>query len=73
MRRTALAGHALRAEGQAYRPGDPEQGEESPWIRVHYSWTGVALCECGETSPPVDTVRARQQWHREHKEQVRNA
>ena len=68
MRRTALKGHALRSEGKPYARGSDEQ---EPWIRTG-AWSGVALCECGETSPVLTTDGARRRWHAGHKEEMRN-
>jgi hypothetical protein len=70
MRRTALKGHALRSEGKPYKFGGEEQER---WVRVERSWSGVALCECGATSPVLDSNGARQRWHRVHKEHARCA
>ncbi len=68
MRRTSLRGHALQSEGKPYAPG-----ETSPWLRVYGSSTGVALCECDETSPVLSSNGARQRWHAAHKEEIRDA
>jgi hypothetical protein len=67
VRRTALPGHALRSEGQPYRCGEEDEPE---WVRLR-SWNGVGLCECGETSLPLNSNRARQKWHAAHKDEVR--
>lgn len=64
MRRTALRGHALRGEGNAYVRGD-----EEPWIRAR-GWDGHGLCECGEVSPSLDTNNARKRWHAKHKNEI---
>ena len=66
MRRTALRGHALRGEGQAYKRRD-----EGNWLKVWGGWRGVGLCECGATSSIVDTNNARKRWHVVHKAEVR--
>jgi hypothetical protein len=63
MRSTRLAGHGLHHEGKPF-----ERGETSPWLRVYGSKTGVALCECGETSGVSESDAARRRWHRAHKE-----
>ena len=68
MRRTNLRGHALRGEGMAFEPSD-----EEPWVTAWRGWTGAGLCECGATSPVLDSNRARKAWHSRHKEEVRNA
>ena len=68
MRRTAIRGHALRSEGHAY-----ERSDEEPWRRTWGSWTGVGLCECGETSTVLESNRARRAWHVQHKDAVRGA
>jgi len=59
---TRLAGHALQHEGKPHVPG-----ATSRWVRVYGSSSGVALCECGRTSPVLDTDVARKAWHRDHK------
>jgi hypothetical protein len=54
-----------------YRPGGEDQ---EPWVRAHSlrgGGTGVALCECGGTSPELDSDGARRRWHADHKQQVR--
>ena len=66
MRRTSLPGHALRGEGKPY-----ERGEEHPWVRVYGTRTGVALCECGQTSAVLESDAARKLWHADHKTAVR--
>ena len=66
MRRTNPKGHALRGEGKAYMPGDPEE-EQDPWIRVK-GHIGRGLCECGEVSPVTWTDVSRKLWHARHKE-----
>jgi hypothetical protein len=68
MRRTNLPGHALRSEGAAY-----ERGDETAWVKVRSSWTGVALCECGETSLVLESNRKRKAWHGQHKQAVLGA
>jgi hypothetical protein len=76
MRRTNIPGHALRSEGAAYECV-AWAGTERRWQRVGYgrgSHEGVALCECGETSPPLESDAARKRWHRDiHKPAVRGA
>lgn len=72
MRRTALKGHALQSEGKPYERG--EYGGK--WIRVSYaqfptSPAGVGLCECGATSPVLESNGARRRWHADHKEKIR--
>jgi hypothetical protein len=61
-----LRGHALQHEGKPYAPG-----EEYPWLRVYGSPSGVALCECGKTSPVLESDAARKRWHAGHKAEVR--
>jgi hypothetical protein len=69
MASTRLTGHALQHEGKPFAPG-----ETSPWLRVYGSSTGVALCECGQTSPVLESDGARKRWHRDvHKPAVRGA
>jgi hypothetical protein len=67
MRRTALRGHALRAEGKAFVPGD-----ETPWARAGLpADLGVGLCECGAVSDWEHSSAARKRWHAQHKDAVR--
>lgn len=70
MRRTNLRGHALRSEGRPYARGDG-----GGWVRVSYltSGTGVALCECGETSLVLESNAQRRLWHSRHKDAARGA
>jgi hypothetical protein len=34
---------------------------------------GTTSCSCGEQSPVLPTTAARQRWHREHKDAIREA
>jgi hypothetical protein len=70
MRTTNLSGHALRSEGSPYM-----RGGEGGWVRASYltSGPGVALCECHETSPVLESNNARKAWHGRHKDAVRGA
>jgi hypothetical protein len=71
MRRTNLPGHALRSEGAAY-----ERNRDGDLARVHWNrtgGTGMAVCECGETSLVLESNRKRKAWHGRHKDQVRGA
>lgn len=67
MRRTNLRGHALRAEGRPFLPGD-----ELGWVRVSRS-VGHGLCECGSTSGLERSDAARKRWHAAHKAEVRGS
>ncbi len=40
------------------------------WIT--YRGIGIGYCECGAQSPELPSTAARQRWHAEHKEQIRN-
>jgi hypothetical protein len=69
MASTRLTGHALQHEGKPYGAGHLVK-----WRRVYGSSTGVALCECGQTSPVLESDAARKRWHRDvHKPAVRGA
>jgi hypothetical protein len=69
MRNTRLSGHGLNSEGAAYERGGYTG---NAWVPAR-SWTGVALCECGETSPVLESNGARKRWHAQHKDAVRGA
>ena len=68
MRRTAIRGHALRSEGNAY-----ERGDEERWVRPGARGPAWALCECGETSSVLDSDNARKAGTFSHKDEVRGA
>lgn len=62
---TLLKGHALVGEGQPFNDAGRAVG---------YGWTGGegrAKCECGALSPVLSSGRARQAWHADHKQAVR--
>lgn len=60
-----LRGHALVMEGVAHTP----DGTRKFWYTV--GGTGCAKCQCGAVSPEYSGLRQRQQWHRQHKEEIR--
>jgi hypothetical protein len=60
MRANRLAGHELPNEGRLYENG------------IYPVRQGVATCSCGEKSDPLPSANARQQWHRDHKNDVRS-
>jgi hypothetical protein len=62
-----LPGHALRNEGRVFWDEHLERADDSPQRRT----TGSAICECGATSPVLESDRARQRWHRAHKDEMR--
>jgi len=58
-----LSGHTLPLEGRVQLAGrliGDGNGE------------GRAVCSCTDYSPLLPSTRARQQWHREHKDQIRS-
>lgn len=61
---TLLAGHSLVWEGAAH----DDDGRRVDWLRV-----GRAKCSCRKLSPVLPSKSARQRWHKEHKEQIRQA
>jgi hypothetical protein len=68
MRRTNLRGHALSSEGKAHIPGGEDQ---DPWVRAQRA-IGYGVCQCGATSPELDSDAARKRWHGDvHKPEVR--
>jgi hypothetical protein len=55
-----VAGHSLRHEGRVGAdPYRPTNGE------------GKCRCECGAWSPTLPSTAKRQQWHRDHKDDIR--
>lgn len=61
---TRLAGHSLRYEGAAFM---------GPKMRARdASGPGMALCECGTYSPLIKNRAQRKQWHKDHKDDIRN-
>lgn len=64
---TRVPGHALQHEGKPF-----VDGGEGEWSRTYYA-AGVALCECGETSPELGTDAGRKRWHTAHKDGIREA
>jgi len=60
---TRLPGHELRHEGRLY--GGYSVG--------YINGPGKTRCSCGEKSPELPSTRARKQWHRDHKNDVRAA
>lgn len=66
MRGNRLAGHTLYREGW---PCD-DAGEPVDSFRAR-AGVGRAKCSCGELSMSLDSQRQRQQWHRDHKNQIR--
>lgn len=66
-----LAGHALAGEGAAYTAkGDYAFGHHL-WIGT--SGQGHGKCECGAISPETGGRKYRREWHRQHKDEVRQA
>jgi hypothetical protein len=60
MKVNRLPGHSLIAEGRVQIPGQPSR-----------SGTGPATCECGDESPELASTTRRKQWHRDHKDDIR--
>jgi hypothetical protein len=58
-----LAGHTLPCEGRVQLGGH---------IIGDGSGEGRACCSCGRESPLLPSTRARKQWHRDHKNDVRS-
>jgi hypothetical protein len=63
MRDNRLAGHSLPCEGRVQLGGH---------IIGDGSGEGRAVCECGTESELLPSTRARQQWHRAHKNDIRS-
>ncbi|GAA2990544.1 hypothetical protein GCM10017559_08210 [Streptosporangium longisporum] len=61
-----LSGHTLSNEGAPFT----WIGSSGRHVRTA-GRHGVALCSCGETSPPLGSNNARKRWHREHKDELR--
>ena len=70
---TRVRGHGLLSEG---RPDERRQGDEEDkpsWHRAdRWMHEGHGLCQCGASSPLLDTNGARKRWHRQHKSEIRN-
>ena len=66
---TRLAGHGLEGEGIAHEPG--QEVEHRVCGGVWGSRTGYGLCECGATSPVLESDSARRKWHKAHKDEIR--
>ena len=63
---TRLAGHELDGEGAAH---------DKRGIRIYRGtggW-GFAICSCGAKSEYLTSGNARKQWHRNHKQEIREA
>ena len=59
-------GHTLRSEGAPHRED-----------RSRIGWNGTAgkgrgLCSCGALSDVLPSASQRKQWHREHKQTIRD-
>lgn len=75
-----LAGHDLRAHGEAYLVVDCYLGRCATNLRatVHQengagdsvAGKGHALCRCGALSPHLPSGYGRRRWHRQHKARV---
>jgi hypothetical protein len=63
-----VSGHGLRGEGIGYERVTWSGHER--WLVASDQRAAVAICRCGEVSPPLPSTRARKQWHREHKAEV---
>lgn len=72
MRRTNLPGHALQNEGAPYKRGE-EGALYHAGRTLGTGGTGMAVCECGETSEVLESGGERRRWHIAHKEKIRNA
>jgi hypothetical protein len=66
-----VAGHALEREGRPFLVVGCCGSKSNHGMPNHYDRIGHGWCSCGAFGPCVETNRARQQWHREHKEQAR--
>jgi hypothetical protein len=62
--KTLLKGHALIGEGAPHK-ADGSRGYVD-WPFAH------GKCSCGALSPLTSSVALRKQWHREHKQQIRD-
>lgn len=61
--KTVLKGHSLLDEGAAY---------SIDGCRIWYTrGDGHGKCSCGALSDPLPSNSQRKQWHRDHKELVR--
>ena len=67
---TKLSGHVLVGQGIAHEPGD--EIEHHVCGGLWGNRVGYALCECGATSPVLDSDSARRRWHKTHKDEIRS-
>lgn len=69
-----LKGHGLRHEGRALldERGVPFGSRDAAglYVEPRGDGHGCALCECGATSPVLDSNAARKRWHRDHKTEM---
>lgn len=68
-RSSRLDGHVLVAKGAPFGKGGARAPRRRYWHGV--GGRGRALCTCGDTSPVVDSVAERLDWHRRHKNSLR--
>ncbi|MFS0832016.1 hypothetical protein ABC337_15300 [Arthrobacter sp. 1P04PC] len=66
---TRLAGHELHYEGA---PHD-KQGRPINSVWGGTAGVGRAKCTCGKLSPELTSGTKRKAWHRDHKDEIRNA
>lgn len=64
-----VPGHTLAYEGAAHN----EHGHVIVGYTgyIHRGGKGRGKCSCGEMSEVLDSGKQRQQWHRDHKAQIR--
>ena len=68
---TRLPGHELWSEGAPYRRGDQAHVRCGGWM-LGTSGEGYAVCSCGATSEVLTSANKRKQWHRDHKQTIKN-
>lgn len=78
--RGPLAGHALRARGEAFLAHDcyrdrcvtnlRQYTREASELGEDEGGPGHGVCSCGAESPHVQTRAERRDWHREHKARI---
>jgi hypothetical protein len=64
---TEVQGHGLANEGAPF----DENGVRASAHHSSVAGRGRAKCACGELSEVLSSSTKRQQWHREHKDEVR--
>lgn len=66
-----LAGHALIGNGTPFTSRGTRVNRDRYWLGA--GGPGRAKCTCGELSDVQDGLQDRRDWHRQHKDRVRES